>query len=114
MRFYMTVAIFSFQADRLFRSKQPKIKQLGLIFQIWSPVCSLGFGYWRTDSCFVLTGCYSGDLPLAAEGPCHSERSGRTAGKVFRKLQPSRRRRTIGEQAVSVDTRVEGSLSNEH
>lgn len=62
------------------------------------------------NSYFVRTGCYTGDLPPAAEGPCHSERSGRTAGKVFRKLQPSRRRRTTGEQPVSLDIRIGNSL----
>lgn len=94
---YMTVAMFSFQADPLpnftkVKTEASEIKQLS------SEARPLGFGYQNTDSYFVLIGCFSRDLPPAAEGPCHSERSGRTAGMVFQKLPLSRRRHTEGEE----------------
>lgn len=89
------------------KTEPSEIKQLCLIRHIRSKVRPLGFGYQNTDSYFVLLGCFSRDPPPAAEGPCHSERSGRTAGMVFQKLQLSRRRRTVGEEPVGLETKIE-------
>lgn len=98
------------------KTEPSKIKQLSLIRHIRSKVHPLGFGYQNTDFYFVLIGCFSRDLPPAAEGPCRSERSGRTAGMVFQKLQLSRRRRTVIEELVGIETKIDfyGLLLNQH